>query len=287
MRYLLLLLELLFIFALLAIRSIPGNYDWIDQLPAGFTTTLRFLFFVALVDAIRRIIRFWYARRNPGASGKSNFDYGIDNIARVLIAFGAIVTIFKFFGVDIRTLLTSVSIVAAAIAIITKEYINDFIVGLYFSFSRNFDINDYVKIGEHKGKITELQILKVRLLNDDDDAVLLPNSKVYNSEIVNYTRRDIRLMNIDFELGLQQVSSLETLEEELIEALAEFSDYIEPDTFNLRIVEMKKDYVLLKFQYTLRQFDRDAQRQIRKRTVRQVFNRIAVKTPPTGNRAKE
>ena len=127
----------------------------------------------------------------------------------------------------------------------------------------------------------KLQVLKLRLLNDDNDAVLIPNSKVYNTEIINYTRRDIRLMSIDFELGLNQVKSIEQLEEDLAASLADFSEYIEPGSLNLRIVEMKKDYVYLKYQYTLRKFDRDAQREIRKKTVRQVFNQIADKTQPT------
>jgi len=88
---------------------------------------------------------------------RTNFQYGIDNIARVLITLAGVVFIFQLFGVEFRTLLTSISIVAAAIAIISKDYITDFLVGLYFSFSKDFEINDYVRFGEQKGKITELQ----------------------------------------------------------------------------------------------------------------------------------
>jgi small-conductance mechanosensitive channel len=173
------------------------------------------------------------------------------------------------------------SIVAAAIAIITKEYIADFLVGLYFSFSRNFEINDYVRMGEFRGKITELQIFKVRLLNDDDDSVLIPNSKIYNTEITNYTRRDHGLMSVDFELGVSNISTIERLESDLTNSLQELMEFIEPDSFNLRIVEMRKDSVEMKFQYKLKQFDRELQRQIRKKTVRQVFNYIASKTVTT------
>ena len=242
----------------------------------------KFVVFLAIIDAIRRAISLWYTRKyRLGRSLKSNFEYGIDNVAKVVVLLGVVVYLFQLFGIDVKTLLTSVSIVAAAIAIITKEYINDFIVGLYFSFSRNFEINDYVKIGDHKGKITELQILKLRLLNDDDDSVIIPNSKVYNSEITNYTRRDIRLMSIDFELGINSIGTIEQLENDLSASLQDFMEYIEPGSFNLRIVEMKKDLVELKFQYSLKKFDREMQREIRKKTVRQVFNHIAGTNPIT------
>lgn len=274
MRYVILLIELLLTVAFFVFKQTEAGTLLEEQLPA-YWVAAKFVVFLAIVDAIRRITRTWFSRSNPmNSSGKANFDYGIDNIAKVVVMLGGIIYLFQLFGIDVKTLLTSLSIVAAAIAIITKEYINDFLVGIYFSFSRNFEINDYVKMGEHKGKITELQLLKVRLLNDDDDAVLIPNSKVYNTEIINYTRRDFRLMSIDFELGINHLNSIEALEEDLTTSLTDFSDYIDQDSFNLKIIEMKKDYVELKFQYTLKRFDRDLQRSIRKKTVRQVFNHI-------------
>lgn len=275
MRYVIVGIELILVILFFLFREEEAVRSFSARYPLLFVFG-KFLVFVAILDASRRAVRLWYGRNfSVGRGQKSNFDYGIDNIAKVVLLLGGLVFTFQLFGIDIRTLLTSVSIVAAAIAIITKEYINDFLVGLYFSFSRNFEINDYVKIGEFKGKITELQILKIQLLNDDDDAVLIPNSKVYNSEIVNYTRRDIRLMSIDFELNINSIGTIEQLEQDLINSLSEFMDFIEAGSFNLRIVEMKKDLVELKFQYSLKRFDRNTQRSIRKKTVRQVFNHIA------------
>ena len=163
---------------------------------------------------------------------------------------------------------------AAAIAITFKEYINDFVVGLYFSFSRNFEINDYVKMGEHKGKITALQLLKIQLLNDNDDSVLIPNGKVYNAEIINYTRRDVRAMSVDFEVDLKQVDTIEQLEQDLIASLHDYEEFIDMDSFNLRVVELSKDCLSLKFQYRLRRFDRELQRDIKRKTVRAVFNHV-------------
>lgn len=239
---------------------------------------LSFGFYVILIDFIRRILNYSYARRYKlDSEHKDNFHFGINNIARLLIILGFLVSLFGFFGIDIRTLLTSLSIVAAAIAIITKDYITDFIVGIYFSFSRHFEINDYVQLGEQKGKIIELQMLKVKMLNDDDDVVIIPNGKIYNNEIINYTKRDIRSMSIDFQIDIKAVENIESLELELIQSLNDFEEFIEPKSFNLKIVDMKKDYMDLKFQYTLKKTDRELQRKIRKKTVRQVFNFISGK----------
>lgn len=237
-----------------------------------------FVIFVAIVDVARNIISILYSKRRGLPDGyMNNFHYGIINICRVIIGIGFIFTILRFLGIDIHNLLTSLSIVAAAIAIISREYIGDFLIGIYLSFSKDLEIDDYVKIGEQKGKIIEIQMLKTKLLNDDDDIVLLPNSKIYNNEIINYTRRDIRQMSVEFEMYIHLVTNLEQLESELTQALIDFHEYIEPNSYNLKIVHMAKDSMDLKFQYTLRKLDREMIRQIRKKTVRQVFNHISSK----------
>jgi small-conductance mechanosensitive channel len=274
----LIIIEVVLLVALVFLKYSNHFYSkYIDE-HYELNVLANFAFFFLVVGLVRSIILNSYAKgKGLARQEKDNFQFGVDNIARVVVGAGVIAALFGLFGVYVTTLLTSLSIVAAAIAIITKEYISDFIVGIYFSFSKDFEINDYVKIGEHKGKITGIKMLKLKVLNDDDDMVIIPNTKVYANEIINYTKSDIRLLSIDFQLDISTIDNIETLEDELIEALATFKDYIEPNSYNLKIVEMKKDCLDLKFQYTLLKLDRNVQRDIRKKTVRQVFNHVSGK----------
>lgn len=244
---------------------------------------ISFAFFAVTIDVIRRVINFIYkTRRSIPYYKNDNFNYGINNISRFLLFLGLIATIFGLFGIDLKSLITSLSIVAAAIAIITKDYITDFLIGVYFSFSKEFEINDYVQFGAQKGKVHEISMLKIKLLNDDDDLVIIPNAKIYQNEIINYTKRDIRSLSIDFQLDIQAVQSIEALESDLISSLNDFNEYLEMESFNLKIVELKKDHIDLKFQYILKKFDRDLQRQIRRKTVRRVFNFLSEKAIQQG-----
>ena len=237
---------------------------------------LGFILFGIFIDLFRSMIIYLYSqKKNFDSNTKDNFKFGINNIARFLIGVGLIITIFAFFGIDLKSLVTSLSIVAAALAIITKEYITDFIIGLYFSFSRIIEINDYVKVAEVKGNITEISMLKIKLINDDGILVVIPNSKVYNTEIINYTKGNIRSLSIDFQIDINAIKNLEQFELELISSLDSFIDYLEPNSFNLKIEEMTKDSIDIKFQYTLKALDQDVQKKIRKKTVRHVFNYIS------------
>ena len=239
---------------------------------------LAFIIFYITVNFTAYTAKYFYSKRNhiPKRT-KNNVHFGIENIASFIIGIGLFLTFLSLFGVDPKEVITSLTIVAAAFAILTKEYIVDFLSGIYLSFSNTFEINDYVKLDHQKGKIVEISMLKVKLRNDDDDIVIIPNSKVHYNEIINYTKRDVRLMSIDFQISLKHIDNIENLEREIILALENFSEYIEPYSFNLKVIEMKMDHLDLKFQYTLKQVDMDLQRQIRKKTIRQVFNFISGK----------
>lgn len=238
--------------------------------------TSSFLVFYLAIILLSNIVKFIYSRKHKiPKNQKNNVYFGVDNLARFTATIGFFLYLLSVFGVNPLEFVTSLTIVAAAIAILTKEYIVDYMSGLYLSFSNTFEVNDYVKIADQKGKIVEISMLKVKLLNDDDDLVIIPNSKVHYNEIINYTKRDVRLMSIDFQIALKDIGSIEQLEKEIIASLRSFKQYIEPKSYNLKVVEMKMDHLDCKFQYTLIQVDMDMQRKIRRKTIREVFNFIS------------
>lgn len=253
-----------------AAAEIIGKHHMISAIMAF----LIFYFFIKILSIL--IIAYYARRKKVPFKKKDNFHFGIENIANILIAFGFIGLVIKLFGVDPFEIITSATIVAAAIALVTRDYIADFLSGLYLSFSNTFGIGDYVKLDNHKGRIIEIGMLKLKILNDDDDLVIIPNFKVYLNEIINYTRRDARIMSIDFQIALKNVVSIEELEKDLIHTLEDFSEFIMSKSYNLKVVDMKADHLEMKFQYKLKNIDPVMQREIRKKTMRVVFNYISV-----------
>ncbi len=240
-----------------------------------------FVAIVALLNLLTRLIKLLYRRRNYARRrGAKNFVYGVENIRKLLIAAVVVFTLLSLMGIDFRTLFTSLSIVAAAIAIVSKDFVNDLIIGIYYSFTDVFEVGDYVRFHGRKGKVVDIGLLKVSLLNDNDDTIIMPNSKIYADEIVNYTRRDVRLMSIDFEMDIRFVPDMNTLEKDLIQTLEPYAERIEQSSYLLKIVEVKKDYLELKFQFRLLQDERRAQRETKRLVVREVFSYVTTHSNP-------
>ena len=271
-------LSFIILFLIVYVRFYNSKSSEIIVKSPQLQALLGFIVFYIVINFSSNLTKYLYSKKNKIPKGKkNNVHFGIENIANFLIGIAVTITVFSFSGIKITELIYSFTIVAAAIAILAKEYILDFISGIYLSFSNAFEINDYVKLGELKGKIVDISMLKVKLLNDDDDVVIIPNSKVHFTEIINYTKGDLRLMTVDFQIALKYINNIEQLEDELIMSLKGFEEFIETESYNLKVVEMKMDYLELKFQYTLKKIDMDMQRKIRRKTIREVFNFISSK----------
>lgn len=280
MKYIILLLKLGVFVTLIMIRL--GEWD-VSSLYAGsryrealmyYTNAVaNIVIFLMFVDFVQFFTLTTYRRRHK-VWAEDNFTIGIGLIYTLLLAIGIIVGILSLFRINVRDLFTSLSIIFAGLAILSKDYISNMINGMIITFSGQLTIGDNVSIGQHRGKITDITLSSLHIQNDDDDVIYIPNNVVLNAEVVNYTKREIKRTSIDFEIYMKYLMSVEQLEQQLIEALSPFNELIKPDSYYLRVAEVKKDSVALKFQYILQQPNKDLERQIRRKTIRRLVEII-------------
>jgi small-conductance mechanosensitive channel len=280
------LLEAMILLVLVSIKVLPVHNVSIPNILVGkeyISILTTFFIFLLSLRLLIRLLRWWYRRRNNMPAEKDdNVIYGLSNLYILLVVLFSGLTILALMGIEYKELFTTLSIVAAAIAIIFKEYISEIISGFLISFSRQINNDDYVKIGDHKGKIIDINLTKTTLINEDDDIIILPNAKVFSSEIINYTQREIKKINTEFEIGLDALESVEVLEEELKATLKNYGKYIQTDSYNLKIVQIKKDFLQMKFQYVLHKVDRELER-----TIRRIVARKVVMITKRGNKQPE
>jgi small-conductance mechanosensitive channel len=193
---------------------------------------------------------------------RDNFILGIDKIAALLSIFSLIITLFLLFNVDVKEFFTSISIVAAAIAITFKDYLSNMINGMIIMFTDQLSLHDDVKIGDHKGTIVNITLLNVHLLNDDDDLIYIPNSAFFEKDVVNYTKHSVNKVSIEFELAKEYAKSISELEEIIKENLLNYANYIKNGSMELKIDKISREAVFLKFQLTLYKRNNELEKEI-------------------------
>ena len=182
--------------------------------------------------------------------------------------------VLSFYGVGLTQFFTSISIVAAAIAIVSKDYITSMISGFIISFTKMINIDNYVSIGDVKGRVKDIKLTKMYLENNQGELIILNNDKVYSSDIINHTLSNKRLVHLNFEIPTSARYEIDDLEIALIDRISEFSDFIKEDSFRLRVDNIFIDKIVLSFYYTLEKLETDIERNIRKKTLRYLIHFI-------------
>lgn len=236
---------------------------------------IMFFYWVAIWAFVKELCSFWYRKtKRLQEEAIDNVIVGINNIYRIVIVVVALFSVLALFEINVRELFASLSIIAASIALISKDYLSSIIGGMLITFSNNISVGDHIRVGNNKGRVLDISIIMFSLLTDDDDVVTLPNSTVYASEIVNYTKRTIKKTSVEFEINLQAIGTVNQLEQELIATVAAYQDSIEPNSYNLKTVSIQKDAIAFKFQYSLNLPDRQKEQEIRRKVIRRVVQII-------------
>lgn len=252
------LLKIVLLAALVAIREGLGSdilKTWIDHSPLT-RSFLTFSIFWLSLNIIIRLTQYIYRKRKRlGHKFSDNVITGLKNIYYLLTVSGVIFMLLGFFGLQPKELLTALSIVAAAVAIISKELVMDVICGINFSFSRDIAIGDYVKIGDCEGRVLDLNIHKI-VLQYRNQIINIPNSKAYFSDIVNYSNREFHFFQLEFELKLEQCTRILKMKDVLLEKLKLLMPVDCVKDFHLYIIHIKDDIGTLQAELVLFQLDK-------------------------------
>lgn len=243
----------------------PLIFQKYPKLAHANTLLLFFTLSTLSISIIRFIVVYFYIKKNRLKSDvKDNFILGINRIVSVINTLFIITTLMYFVGIDPKTFLTSITIVAAAIALIFKDYLTNMINGLIIMFSDRLSLGDHIKVQNEEGKILDITLLNIVLQNEDNDTVLIPNSVIITSIIVNQSKQNIKKLTLDFEIDVKLGLTPADLEKILYPLIAPYQEIMQENGFTVKTMEMKKDAALFKLQIILKRHDKLKERELRR-----------------------
>jgi small-conductance mechanosensitive channel len=270
----------------LALSALIWFRNGYNELTAGIALPEKFehafyrvLLTFFIVETVRMVIVLTYRPSNPKRR-KDNFTIGVGHVSKIIYGLLAVVLLMSLFSITVKDALTTLSVIAAALVLITKDYISNLINGMYLTFNRIINIGDQVQIGSLKGKILDITLTNVHLLNDDDDIIYIPNNNVFSTEIINYTRRELKRSSVEFELSRNDLREVAELETYIVNGLAPFIELIQPGTCTLKVQQVKHEFVSFKFQFVLKHpLNKENDKTIKRHVVRLVVALVTGKMP--------
>ncbi len=109
-----------------------------------------------------------------------------------------IVMILQQFGVQTTSLLAVLGAAGLAIGLALQGTLSNVASGVMLLILRPFNVGDTITTGGITGTVKTLSLFATELATPDNVYIFMPNSKLWNSEIQNFTRNDLRRQDIVF-----------------------------------------------------------------------------------------
>lgn len=149
------------------------------------------------------------------------------NAAMVFVLVGASHQIFAVWNVDMTALLASAGIAGLAIGMASKDMLADVIAGILIMTDRPFQASDIVQFGANKGKIMHIGIRSTRLLSVDNVEIIIPNSLIGNSQILNESSAEEQARPLRLEIATAYGVDTEQIRTILLEVAANNPDVLQ------------------------------------------------------------
>ncbi len=159
--------------------------NFIDQLPHIALAILIIVLGMLIGSWLGRFVRSRLSEKSEDPL-MSRF---IGRAIKYVVLIVAIMLALRAAGLDgIATgILTAAGASAVVLGFAFKDIGENFIAGIILAFSRPYNVNDTVMIGENFGKVKSLEFRYTKLKTFDGKDVYIPNSDVLTKPVTNYT----------------------------------------------------------------------------------------------------
>ena len=112
-----------------------------------------------------------------------------------------IVIILSIVGVPMASLVTVVGSCAVAIGLALQGGLSNIAGGLMILIFKPFKVGDYISSGDLEGIVKSITMFYTTIVTLDNKVIQLPNGNLSNSNIVNYSAKKTRRVDIDISVA--------------------------------------------------------------------------------------
>lgn len=156
--------------------------------------------------ALKKLAYLLYGR----ISGKKNIDPGkfflfstLLRLFLLIVGVGFAISFVPNIKSVSTSLLASAGIVTAIVGFAAKDVLANFVSGFVIMLFRPFTITNWINVNnDHEGWVTEISILYTVIMNKTNHRMIIPNSKIISTWLINSSYHDERICQIvEFMIG--------------------------------------------------------------------------------------
>ena len=126
-------------------------------------------------------------------------------VAKFVVVCLGIAAVFQEWGFNVAAVLGSLGLVGMAVALGAQDFIKNMFAGFTIFLDRVFEKGNWIKTPDVEGTVEEIGFRATKVRQFDKALVTLPNSKLANEALINYSRMTNR--RIYWKIGIEYRST--------------------------------------------------------------------------------
>ena len=113
-------------------------------------------------------------------------------VIKALLLFVTLMIVLSSLGIEVSSLIAAFSIIGVAFSLAIQDFLGNVFGGIQIISNHPFKIGDYVEAGGEAGTVREVGLFYTKLDTPDKKLIQIPNSKIANESIINYSNAQNR-----------------------------------------------------------------------------------------------
>ncbi|MDO5557071.1 MAG: mechanosensitive ion channel family protein [Clostridia bacterium] len=152
----------------------------------------------------------------------------LSKVARGIIYIIAGFIIINELGYNLTGLITGFGLSSVVIALAAQDFAKNLIAGASILMDKSYKIGDWLQVGTDEGTVEHISIKSTRLRAIDDSIIIIPNSTMVSTSVVNWSNLEKRRYSFDLRLPLNtKESTIEKIKSRISFVLATNKNVIE------------------------------------------------------------
>lgn len=168
-----------------------------NAIPSLIMALLILVIGVIISRLIARIVKRTMKRSNIDGAARSF----LVSLVRIILYMVVVIMALSVLNVPMSSVITVFGAAGLAISLALQNCLSNLCGGFIILFSKPFAAGDIIELDGSVGHVEEISILYTRIQTFDGKTICIPNGKVSDAKIINYTASPTRRIDLQFDIG--------------------------------------------------------------------------------------
>ena len=176
-------------------KFVDVGIEWLKEfLPNLIGAILILIVGMWLAGLVSKIVSKAMERTKIGTEVVTFTHSFVKNAVKVLV----IIAVLGTLGFNIASLITTLGAATVAIGLALQDSLKNVASGITILINKPFKVGDFLETGGLQGTVTKIDISNTRLMTLDNKEIIIPNSNISASNIINYSSQENRRVDLSY-----------------------------------------------------------------------------------------